>query len=110
MLYDEYPHVVTFQMYAKVPDGAGGYVQDWVDTLTIDAFMDTPSSREIFAAMQLQNPLDRNLYYAYRTDVNEKMQCIYEGETYELTGKPQNQGGQHEVMKVPLKLVQHGGK
>lgn len=110
MLHDEYPHPVTFQTYSKVSDGAGGHVQNWIDVLTIDAFLDTPSSREIFTAMQLQNPLDRNLYYEYRTDINEKMRCTCEGETYELTGKPQDQGGQHEVMKVPLKLVPHGSK
>lgn len=108
MLHDEFPHVVTFQTYTKVPDGGGGYTQRWADVLTIDAFMDTPSSKELFEAMQLQNPLDRNLYYEYRTDINEKMRCTFEGETYELVGKPQDQGGQHEVMKVPLKLVAHG--
>lgn len=106
MLFEEFPHVVTLQTYSKVPDGAGGYEQTWSDVLTIDAFMDTPSSREIFAAMQLQNPLDRNLYYSYRTDIDEKMRCTCEGETYELIGRPQDQGGMHEVMKVPLKLVQ----
>lgn len=105
MLLDEYPHEVTFWESRKIPDGAGGYENGWAAVLTISGFMDTPSSREIFQAMQLQNPLDRNLYYPYRTDVNEKMRCTFEGETYELIGKPQDQGGQHEVMKVPLKLV-----
>lgn len=105
MLYDEYPHIVTFQTLTKVSDGAGGSTKLWADVLTIDAFLDTPSSHEIFAAMQLQNPLDRNLYYEYRNDINEKMRCTCEDVTYELIGKPQDQGGQHEVMKVPLKLV-----
>lgn len=110
MLYDEYPHTVTFQTITKVSDGAGGSTQLWTDVLSFDAFLDTPSSRELFTAQQLQNPLDRNLYYEYRTDVSEKMRCTCEGETYELIGKPQDQGGQHEVMKVPLKLVSHGPK
>lgn len=105
MLQDEYPHKVTFQSFIKLPDGGGGNKEEWSDVLTISGLMDTPSSREIFQAMQLQTPLDRNLYYPYRTDINEKMRCICEGETYELIGKPQDQGGQHEVMKVPLKLV-----
>lgn len=108
MLLDEYPHLVTFQTFTKVSDGGGGHEQKWVDVLTIDAFLDTPSSREIFEATRLENPMDRNLYYPYRRDINEKMRCSCEGETYELIGKPQDQGGQHEVMKVPLKLVPHG--
>lgn len=105
MRHAEYPHVVVFKTFTKVPDGAGGYVQNWTPTLTIQGFLDTPSSREIFTAQQLSNPLDRNLYYAYRSDINEKMRCTCEGDTYELIGKPQDQGGQHEVMKVALKLV-----
>lgn len=109
MLLDEFPHEVTFQALTKVSDGGGGHKQVWVDVLTFDAFLDTPSSREIFQAQQSENPLDRNLYYEYRTDINEKMQCTCEGERYELVGKPQDQGGQKEVMKVPLKLVQNGG-
>ena len=105
MLHSEYPHSITFQTLTKVSDGAGGFTSTWTTTLSIQGFLDTPSSREIFQAMQLSNPLDRNLYYPYRTDINEKMRCVCEGETYELIGKPQNQGGQREIMKVPLKLV-----
>lgn len=105
MQHAEFPHEVTFQSLVKVSDGAGGNKQNWVNGITIMGFLDTPSSREIFTAQQLANPLDRNLYYPYRTDINEKMRCICEGDTYELTGKPQDQGGQHEIMKVSLKLV-----
>jgi len=111
MHQDEYPHAVVFQTLNKVSDGAGGYMQSWVEVTSIkdfSGFLDTPLSREIFTAQKLSNPLDSNLYYPYRTDINEKMRCICEGDTYELVGKPQDQGGQHEVMKVPLKLVPHG--
>ncbi|WP_162920114.1 phage head closure protein [Paenisporosarcina cavernae] len=105
---NEYPHQVTFLEQTKIPDGSGGYEIVWKAVLTISAFMDTPSSGEIFQAQQLQNPLDRNLYYSYRTDIHENMRCAFLAETYELVGKPQDQGGQHEVMKVSLKLVANG--
>lgn len=112
MLNDEFPHNVTFQSLSKNPDGGGGYDEAWTDALNFNGFLDTPSSREIFVAQQLQNPLDRNFYYPYRTDVLEKMRCVYKyddiTETYEVIGKPQDQGGQREVMVVPLKLVRNG--
>lgn len=108
MHHDEYPHAVVFQAFTKVSDDAGGYKQTWNTALSFQGFLDTPESREIFAAQQLNNPLDRNLYYPYRTDVNANMRCICEGNTYELVGRPQDQGGQHEVMKVPLKLIVDG--
>lgn len=108
MRHAEYPHAVVFQTLTKVSDGAGGYVHSWANKLTIQGFLDTPTSREIFNAQQLQNPLDRNLYYAYRTDIDAKMRCVCEGDTYELVGRPQDLGGQHEVMQVALRLVPNG--
>ena len=109
MRYVEFPHEVTFQTASKVSDGAGGKITTWINNgLVFGGFLDTPSSKEVFTAQQLQNPLDRYLYYPYRTDVDPKMRCTCEGDTYELVGRPLDQGGQHEVMKVALKLVPHG--
>lgn len=108
MYRDEYPHGVVFQTFTKVPDGAAGHTKKWINVLEFNGFLDTPSSREIYKAHQLNNPLDRNLYYPYRTDIDPKMRCTCEGDTYELVGRPLDQGGQHEVMKVALKLVPHG--
>ncbi|ANU28454.1 phage head closure protein [Planococcus versutus] len=109
MLHDEYPHTVTFQTLSKVPDGGGGFTELWTTKVMAQGFLDTPSSREIFEAQQLNNPLDRNFYFPYRTDIYPNMRCVYNNdgiiETYELIGKPQDQGGQREVMLVPLKLV-----
>lgn len=108
MLFDEYPHSVTFQKLSCASDGGGGWIQAWSDVLTIKGFVDTPSSNEIFIAQQLKNPYDRNLFYPYRKDITADMRCTYEGISYELVGHPQDQGGQHEVMKVPLKLAVNG--
>ena len=105
MLYDEFPHEVMFQVFDKVDDGAGGYTEEWSTYATIQAFVDTPSSREAYQAHKLGNPLDRYLYYPYRTDIKPNMRVVYENETYELAGKPEDQGGQHEIMRVALKLV-----
>lgn len=108
MLQDEYPHEVVFLKQTKVPDSGGGKILTWKQVLKFDGFMDTPSSREIFQAHQLNNPLDRNFYFPYRNDVTPDMRCQFEGDVYDLVGKPQDQGGQREVMLVPLKLVPNG--
>ena len=109
LLGDEYPHTITLMKLEKTPDGGGGWLSLWKAKFTAQGFLDTPSSREIFEAQQLNNPLDRNLFYPYRRDITADMRCVYEAdgivETYELVGNPQDQGGQREVMMVPLKLV-----
>ncbi len=39
MIYEEFPHVITFQRLEKVPDGGGGYVEKFTDYLTTEAFV-----------------------------------------------------------------------
>ncbi|MFL0365377.1 phage head closure protein [Pseudobacillus sp. 179-B 2D1 NHS] len=108
MLHDEFPHEVTFTALTSIPDGGGGSEKEWKPFTTIEGFMDTPTSRERYEAMQLNNQLDRYLYYPYGTEVKPNMRVTFEGETYEIAGRPEDQGGQHEIMRLPLKLVPNG--
>jgi SPP1 family predicted phage head-tail adaptor len=105
MLHGEFPHEIEVLVKEKVSDGAGGFTSEWEVSDTLFGFIDTPSSREKYNALQLQNPLDRFLYYPYRTDINAKVRVKYESDMYELSGRPEDQGGQHEIMRVALKLV-----
>lgn len=108
MLHDEFPHEISVMNKARISDGGGGFTTTWMPFLSLMGFMDTPTSRERYEALQLSNPLDRYLYYSYRTDITSAMRLTYEGETYEFAGRPEDQGGQHEIMRVALKLVQNG--
>ncbi|WP_203364718.1 phage head closure protein [Bacillus sp. REN10] len=105
---DEFPHVVTFKELRSVSDGGGGFVKEYIKFDTFNAFVDTPTSKERYEAMQLNNPLDRYVYYPYRTDIRTDMRMYYDGETYEVAGRPEDQGGQHEIMRLSLKLVPNG--
>jgi len=105
MHYDEFPHEVEVVQKKKVSDGAGGFKIVWHPVDDFAAFVDTPSSKEQFYAQQLGNPLQRYMYYPYRTDLTSSMRLRYEGEIYAFAGRPEDQGGQHEIMRVALKLV-----
>lgn len=105
MHYDEFPHTVEVVEKQRISDGAGGYKTEWMPVDTVDAFVDTPTSKEQYYAQQLSNHLDRYMYYPYRTDLTSSMRLRYEGEIYEFAGRPEDQGGQHEIMRVALKLV-----
>lgn len=106
MRYDEFPHEVSVQVEGRVSDGSGGHTSGWTELFQMEAFVDTPSSREQYEAMKLNNPLDRYMYYPYRTDVVPNMRVLFDGDTYEIAGMPEDQGGQHEIMRVALK--RHG--
>lgn len=104
---DEFPHKVEFKIMGEpVSDGGGGFLPgEWETYDEIGGFLDTPKSSELFQAQQLHHPFDRHLYYPYRTDIKTTMRVVCEGDTYELASKPLDQGGQHEIMKVNLRLI-----
>ncbi|MGE7940626.1 phage head closure protein [Lysinibacillus xylanilyticus] len=104
-MYEEFPHEVEVVQKRKVSDGAGGFKTEWFPVDTIEAFVDTPTSKERYYAQQLNNPLERYMYYPYRTDLTSTMRLRYESEVYAFAGRPEDQGGQHEIMRVALKLV-----
>jgi SPP1 family predicted phage head-tail adaptor len=106
MLHDEFPHSITVLKKNPIQDKMGGIIDErWGPSFEMKGFMDTPSSRERYEAQQLKNPLDRYLFYPYRTDIDSAMRITYEDEMYELAGRPEDQGGQHEIMRVALKLI-----
>lgn len=108
MFLEEFPHKVMVLKLTRVPDGGGGYTEGWTESHSFYGFLDTPSSKEIYQAEQLQHPFDRNLFYPYGEDLTTSHRVECEGDTYELASKPMDQGGQHEVMKVNLRLVNDG--
>lgn len=109
MLHDEWPHkVIILQKVKGEPNSIGGTMPTWKPFKVLSALVDTPTSRERFTAMQLENPIDRSMYFPYRTDITADMRCLHDGTNYELTGKPEDQGGQKEVLKVGLREVRRG--
>ena len=103
-----WPHEVTVQVRTKTPDGGGGFTESWTDAFSVSGLMDTPSSSDIFRAQQMNYTLDRNFIYEYRKDTKAGMRIIFEEETYEVSARPRDQGGKHEIMQAPLKLVPNG--
>ncbi|WP_419892817.1 phage head closure protein [Oceanobacillus kimchii] len=106
---DEFPHEVFFQVEGeKQSDGGGGSLPGtggWETYDETEGFLDTPKSTERFIAQQANHPIDRRLYYAYRADIKTTMRVYCEGDTYEIVGKPLDQGGQHEIMRIDLRLI-----
>ncbi|MGG0690708.1 phage head closure protein [Bacillus safensis] len=97
-VFEEFPHEITFQKLEKVPDGGGGFTEKYTDHLTIPARVTSVSSREFYQAQQLQNPVDHNVYFEYREDIDNTMQIKYENKILTLKSSPIDQGGEHEIM------------
>ncbi|MDA7028458.1 phage head closure protein [Bacillus sp. CLL-7-23] len=105
MIYDEFPHEITFQKLESIPDGGGGYDEKYVDYLTIHGFVCGISSREFYQAQQLQNPVNCNVYYPYRTDIDQTMRIIYANQILTLKSAPIDQGGMHKIMNLKCEIT-----
>ncbi|MBL3648435.1 phage head closure protein [Bacillus sp. RHFS10] len=105
MIYEEFPHEITFQRMGKVPDGGGGYEEGYVDYITTEALVSGVSSREFYQAQQLQTPIECNVYFPYRTDIEKTMRIIYESKILILKSEPIDQGGMHEVLNLKCQVT-----
>lgn len=125
-MYDEYPHVVNVLQLIEVETDETGsveydelgnpiYIEDelgnnvstnWQSVNdAFVCFVDTPKSFEVYTAMQNNHKLDRFMYYPYNTDITAGMRVEHDGTLYEVTKKPENQGGLNEIMRVALSEV-----
>lgn len=106
---DEFPHIVEiFHVTEGNEDDSGGFTEGGPKTLfSMNCFVDTPSSDEQYKAMQLESSFDRYLFYPYEYKLLNKHFVRFDGDEYELVGKPMDQGGANEIYRVKLREVSH---
>ncbi|QCR33128.1 phage head closure protein [Lysinibacillus sp. SGAir0095] len=103
--FEEFPHKLELLKQQSTPDGSGGSKKEWVATSIFNGFMDTPSTKERLYAMQMSVTYDRFLYYPYGQEIASTVRVRFENVDYVVAGEGEDQGGQHEVMRIPLKKV-----
>lgn len=103
--FDEFPHKLELLEQQSVSDGSGGTIKKWVPIDSFEGFMDTPTAKERLYAMQMSLSLDRYLYYPYGLEISSTARVRFENVDYTVAGEGEDQGGQHEVIRIPLKKV-----
>ncbi|MDE1375024.1 phage head closure protein [Bacillus sp. FSL W8-0445] len=102
MMYEEFPHTITFQKFEQIPNGGGGFKKEWVDAITdCEAFVDSLTGKEYYQAQQLENPVEYNVYFPYREDVKNDMRIIWKDRNDRvlvIQSPPIDQGGQGEIL------------
>ncbi len=102
---DEFPHTVNIKEEKSVPNGSGGSTKKWVKTGELDCFVDTPTSSRLVEMKQLGVSFHRDIYFSYEESIPLTARIEYEGIEYTAAGDAEDQGGMHEVMRLPLKRV-----
>lgn len=109
--YDEFPHRIKFQHVKTTDDGMGGQIEDgwedvdkdkgndgWSEALVTDI-----SGTEYQQASVNVNPIIKNIYFPYRTDILPNMRVMLDsGQIVAIKTRPLDQGGQHEIMLIEV--------
>lgn len=104
---DEFPHDID--IITRVVTETGSYpnyeevVQETV--VPVKGFMDTPSTSERLVYHNMDKQLTRALYVPYSVTPKHTDIIMYDAKEYEIVGDVEDQGGQHEVNRIPVKEV-----
>ena len=104
-MYDEFPHTVEIKEEKSVPNGSGGSTKKWEVTSEFECFMDTPSTSRLVEMKQLGVSFHRDIYFSYEELIPLTARIEFEGVEYTAAGEAEDQGGMHEIMRLPLKRV-----
>jgi SPP1 family predicted phage head-tail adaptor len=94
---NEYPHTITFQQKTKIPDGSGGYTEDWTTFKVVDAFVQPLSGSKYLLAQQLQSKINYKVFMDFDSEINSKLRIDYNGKILNIDA-PIDQGGLEEVL------------
>ena len=100
-----YRHLIEVLVQKRVPNGEGGFTNQWTVAQSFNGLLDTPNTSKQLQAMQMNKRLDRELYYPFGITIPSTARIRCEGVQYEQMGLPENQGGQNRFMCLPLSEV-----
>ncbi len=94
---NEYPHTITIQQITKIPDGSGGYTEEWTTLKTAEAFVQPLTGSKYMLAQQLQSKVNYKVFMDYDSEINFKFRINFNGKILKIDA-PIDQGGLEEVL------------
>ncbi|ANC77179.1 hypothetical protein ABE65_010345 [Fictibacillus phosphorivorans] len=94
---NEYPHTIIFQQKTKIPDGSGGFTEDWATFKVVEALVQPLSGSKYFLAQQIQSKINYKIFMDFDSEINFKFRINYNGKILKIDA-PIDQGGLEEVL------------
>lgn len=94
---NEFPHLITIQKMAKVPDGSGGHVEDWVTFKEVNAHVQPISGDSFFKAQQIESKINHKVFIDYDNTITNNARLIFEDKILTVNSII-DQGGLNELM------------
>ena len=79
-------HRVQIQAKTVAHDDHGAPVATWTPVATVWASLEATSTREWFAAQQVQSEVTQRIRIRYRTDIDATMRVVHKGRVYDIVG------------------------
>ena len=77
-------HTIELERFESVPDGAGGWTQDWVSQGTLRAMMQPVSGRERMEYERIQATVSYRCVIRFRDDIRASDRVLYNGKAYAI--------------------------
>lgn len=102
-----YTHNITVTRSSTTIDKSVYPPKETTTSITHDltGFMDTPETSEKESYKNMEKTLSRQLYLPYGSDIKSTDTVTFENVKYRIIGDIEDQGGQHEVIKIPLNRI-----
>lgn len=102
-----YTHNITVTRSSTTIDKSVYPPKETTTSITHDltGFMDTPTTSEQLKYKNMEKELSRQLYLPYGADIKATDTVTFENVKYRIIGDLEDQGGQHEVIKIPLSRI-----
>lgn len=70
---------IALQRLTRIPDGGGGYAEDWQTYATVWAYVRPMSGRERYQAQQLEAAANYRITIRYRADIDPADRILWRG-------------------------------
>jgi SPP1 family predicted phage head-tail adaptor len=91
--------MVEIQNYSTVPDGSGGYSQEWTKFKEVEAHVQPISGGEYFQAQQLEAKINYKVFTDFDGEITSGMRILYQNKVLTIDTVI-DQGGLNEIMVI----------
>lgn len=94
---NEFSHKITFEKETEVPDGSGGYVENWITFKEADALVQPITGDSYFIAKQNQSKIKYKVFVEFDEEITDRLRIKYGNEIITIDVVI-DQGGQNEIL------------
>jgi SPP1 family predicted phage head-tail adaptor len=82
--FADFVKTYTFEALTRIPDGQGGFTEDWNAFATITGFVKDVKNEKGELDQHIKSDVEKMFEFEYIAGINAKMRILYDGEYYNI--------------------------